>query len=171
MCQSSQYLNAISNRLAAFSSRAKFLGMAVGTALSELTDPPDRQMNFGAEELGSPDGRWYRNLPTISDIIGDIEDLKAASSPSQSPLKVAKVSTEKKREKTAAPAKPTSKIVAIEEIRSDSEPDTEDEDLPMYEKPDSDPSDEDEDPTLVQRNKPTAPVYATPSQCITKYNY
>ena len=31
-------------------------------------------------------------------------------------------------------------------------------DLVPYQKPDSDASDEDEDPTLVQRNRPNAPV-------------
>jgi telomere length regulation protein len=52
------------------------------------------------------------------------------------------------------------KVVSIEEI-GDSENDEseEDEDLIPYEKPDEDPSDSDDDPTLVQRNKPTPPVY------------
>ncbi|KAL6715766.1 telomere binding protein [Lecanora helva] len=157
--RSSVYLNTISNRLAASSSRARFLGMVVGTATSELVDSPDMRMKFGTEELDSSDGMWYRKLPTVNDSIGVIEDFKTF--PSRSSEEVIKAGKPAKIQeaptKSTAPKKAASKIISIEELDESSE--SEDEDLPMYEKPDSDPSDEDEDPTLVQRNKPTAPVY------------
>ena len=132
--------------------------MVIGTAVSELVDPIDRRMKFGAEDLSSPDGLWYRNLPTINDTVGNIDDLKASSSSMRSlavkPKKCAQSGTASA--KPPISAKSASKTISIEEIHDGSG--SEDEDLPMYEKPDSDPSDEDEDPTLVQRDKPTAPV-------------
>lgn len=158
LAASSVYLNAISNRLAASSPRARFLGMVVGTAISELVDPKDKRMKFGAEDLDGPDGSWYRGLPTIKDAIGSIDDLKPIRrSPSKPTANAAKaVDSNPTSRKIVGPAKSASKIISIEEIDDGS--DTEDEDLPLYAKPDSDHSDEDEDPTLVQRDRPTAPV-------------
>lgn len=157
LSRSSIYLNAVSNRLAASSPRARFLGMVVGTAFSELVDPKDKQMTFSADEMDSPDGQWYRNLTKINDSVGSITDLKPAFAPpiqSSTQLSKSANSSNSARAKKSAPA--TSKVISIEEIDDDS--DSEAEDLPMYEKPDSDPDDEDEDPTLVQRDRPTAPV-------------
>lgn len=156
--RSSVYLNSISNRLAASSPRARFLGMVVGTAISELIDAEDKRMVFGAEELQGPDGLWYKSLTHVQDEIGSIRDLKVSpkSTPSATRNKKATITTKKTAPSTkqAKPGNATSKIISIEEIEGSSDA----EDLPMYEKPDSDPSDEDEDPTLVQRDKPTAPV-------------
>lgn len=157
LCPSSIYLNAISNRLAASSQRARFLGMVVGTAFSELVDPKDKRMTFSADEINGSDGRWYRSLTSVNDSVGSIKDLKPASTPStKSSTQLAKPvnSSESARPKNSAQL--TSKVISIEEIDSS---ESEVEDLPMYEKPDSDPDDEDEDPTIVQRNRPTAPVY------------
>jgi telomere length regulation protein len=50
----------------------------------------------------------------------------------------------------------TSRII---ELVDDDVVDEDDDDILPYAKPDSDPEDEDEDPTLVERNKPKAPVY------------
>ena len=156
--RSSVYLTAISNRLAASSPLARFLGMVVGNVISELVDPQDRRMKFDSEELHSPDGLWYRSLPTIEDTIGSIEDLKPIISPtSKSVMDPSKSANNNKRlTKAVNTTKSTSKIVAIEEI--DNSSDSEDEDLPLYQKPDSDHSDSDEDATLVQRDRPTPPV-------------
>ena len=158
LAQSSTYLNAISNRLAASSPRARFLGMVVGTAISELVDPKDKRMNFKIEEMNDADGLWYRALPAINDNIGSIEDLKPAhASRTQPQVKATKPANSQRRPQSPrTPAKSTSKIISIEEVDDDT--DTDAEELPTYAKPDSDPSDEDEDPTLVQRDKPTAPV-------------
>lgn len=153
---SSVYLNAVSNRLAASSQRARFLGMVVGTAFSEIIDPKDKRMTFSADEMDNSDGRWYRSLTSINDSVGSIKDLKPASTPStKSSTQLSKPANSCESARPTNSAQSTSKVISIEEIDS-SESDVED--LPMYEKPDSDPDDEDEDPTLVQRNRPTAPV-------------
>ena len=158
LSRSSVYLNAISNRLAASSPRARFLGMVLGNAVSELVDAKDKRMVFSTEELSSPDGHWYKNLTKVNDAIGLIKDLKPVQASSTKFLgKRPKPETSNiKSAKLTKPPNASSKIISIEEINDSSE--AEPNDLPMYEKPDSDLSDEDEDPTLVQRNKPTAPV-------------
>ena len=158
LARSSIYINAISNRLSSSSQRASFLGMIVGTAISELVDPKDKKMTFSSEEINSTDGRWYRSLTNVEDAIGSIEDLKPRTSTllssSLHPTKT--VGTRGETTKPYVKPSGTSKIVSIEEMVDSSE--EEEEDLPMYAKPDSDESDEDEDPTLVQRNKATVPV-------------
>lgn len=158
LARSSIYLNAISNRLAASLPRSTLLGMIVGTAVSELVDPKERRMNFTAEEVDSTEGKWYRSLTGVQDSIGSISDLKRRSpvSKRKNENSRAEVGNGKPSKSLVQPAS-SSKIVSIEEIESDFA--SEEEDLPMYEKPDSDASDTDEDPTLVQRDKPSAPVY------------
>ncbi len=156
--RSSVYLNAISNRLSASSERARFLGMIVGNAISELVDPVDKRMNFSSEDMGSSDGKWYKSLTSVNDSVGSIGDLKPPPVCSTKPRTTrSKPGTSKGTPtKATASKKATSKIISIEEINDSLESETED--LPMYEKPGSDPSDEDEDPTLVQRDRPIAPV-------------
>lgn len=157
LSRSSIYLNAVSNRLAASSQRARFLGMVVGTAFSELVDPRDKQMTFSADEMNSTDGQWYRSLTKTNDSLGSITDLRPAfSPPTKSSTQLSNSTSSSKSARAKKPAPAISKVISIEEIDDDS--DSEAEDLPMYEKPDSDPDDEDEDPTLVQRDRPTAPV-------------
>ena len=158
LSRSSVYLNAISNRLAASSHRARFLGMVLGNAVSELVDTKDKKMVFTAEELSSSDGQWYTSLTKAYDAIGLIEDLKhvGASSAKSLGKRSRPVTSSAKSTKPTKSPNESSRIISIEEINDSSG--SESEDLPMYEKPDSDPSDEDEDPTLVQRNKPTPPV-------------
>ncbi|KAL9037304.1 MAG: hypothetical protein Q9214_005759 [Letrouitia sp. 1 TL-2023] len=158
VARSSKYLNAISNRLAASSARASVLGMYVGTAISELVDPPEKRMNFSFEDIDSPDGKMYLNLTRIQDPIGSISDLKSKRRVQQDTLKKDRYGQNIKESyfNSSQISTTSSKVIAIEEVEHESE---EDEDLPMYEKPDSDTPDEDEDPTLVERNKPTAPVY------------
>ena len=157
LSRSSIYLNAISNRLAASSQRARFLGMVVGTAFSELVDPKDKRMAFSTDEMNSPDGQWYRSLTSVKDSVGSIKDLKIESTPSiKSSNQLSKSVNSNSSTRSKKIAQSTSKIISIEELNDSSE--SEIEDLPMYEKPDSDPEDEDEDPTLIQRDRPTAPV-------------
>ena len=157
LSRSSLYLNAVSNRLAASSQRARFLGMVVGTAFSELADPKDKRMAFSTDEMNNSDGQWYRSLTKVNDPLGSIEHLKSASVPlTELYVKPSKPSKSSTSGEPIKPAKPSSKIISIEEI--DNSSGSEAEDLPMYEKPDSDPEDEDEDPTVIQRNRPTAPV-------------
>lgn len=160
--RSSVYLNAISHRLAASSPRARFLGMITGVAISDLVDSSDKKMKFDIDEMNSPDAHWYRGLTKIRDSVGSVADLKVTRSEDLTPRttldptpKMKALKTGVIRERTQ-PSEVTSKIISIEEVAD--EDDMGGDDLIAYEKPDSDAEDEDEDPTLVQRNKPTAPV-------------
>jgi telomere length regulation protein len=152
--RSGSYLNAISNRLAGSSERARFLGMVIGEALSALSDKPDNRMKFKLEELESDESMWYKYLTQVNDSIGSLETLKLAA--------VSRISKTAKKTKKAPSnpnlPQPTSKIVAIEEL-SDNYEESDDDGLVPYSKPDSDAEDSDEDPTLIERDKPTAPVY------------
>lgn len=162
LARSSVYLSAISYRLAASSSRARFLGMITGVAISDLVDSPDKKMKFDIDEMDSPDAQCYRDLTKIRDNIGFVGDLRMTCSADLTPPTALGTTSKTKprkrgvvRERPAAPDV-TSKIISIEEL--DEDDDMEGDGLVAYEKPDSDEEDEDEDPTLVQRNKPTAPV-------------
>ncbi|KAJ5826348.1 hypothetical protein N7474_003486 [Penicillium riverlandense] len=152
------FLNSVSNRLAASSNRARFLGMVVGTGMSRLIEEPGKAMEFDLEEMRGEEAYRYLNLITIQDEVGSLESIKSIQDLSQLPQPKAKA-THSKRAPQAKGRPQTGKIVAIEEIDDSDEETDEDEDLVPYEKPDADASDSDEDPTLVQRNKPTAPVY------------
>lgn len=157
------FLNAVSNRLAAASTRARFLGMVIGTAISQLIEPPGKGMKFDLEEMDSSEAMWYLNLVKINDRIGSLGSLKVPKNTANLPKHTAT-----KGPNATSASRPqgrtndgSAKIVAIEEIHdSDAEDEEEDEDddLVPYEKPDEDPVDEEDDPTLIQRNKPTAPV-------------
>lgn len=133
--------------------------MVVAMGISALVDSPDKAMKFDLEEMNSEEAKWYRSLTGIGDSIGSIESLtdwKEAMAPQQ-PKKDSKTSTSKHAvEDVSHKHVHTTRIVAIEEITTDSE--EEDDDLMSYEKPDSDASDSEDDPTLIQRSKPTAPV-------------
>lgn len=155
----------VSNRLSASVPRARFLGMIVATAVSKLVDKPDKVMDFGVEEMDNEEAHSWLELVNIVDHLGDMDDLKKSSM-------MALPKTERRRPPSAVsqrPPKPvqhSTKIIAIEEIPdSDKEnaslQEEDDPDLPPYARPDSDAEDSDEDPTLVNRNKPSAPVYIT----------
>ncbi|EQB50043.1 telomere length regulation protein [Colletotrichum gloeosporioides Cg-14] len=154
--RSAAYLNTVFNRIGASQEKARFLGLAVGEALSSLIDGSDKKLEFKMEEMETNEAKFYKNLVKVTDQVGPIDVL------------ITKPSVEEKRQPPAPkpsrpkPApKPKKQPVApskfiIQEV-SDSE--SEDEDLVRYAKPDSDPEDSDEDPTLVRRDKPKAPVY------------
>ncbi|KAK4105912.1 hypothetical protein N658DRAFT_463732 [Parathielavia hyrcaniae] len=147
------WLNAISNRLAAPHSRARFLGMVVGEALSGLVDKGDKRLNFKMEETGQDEGQWYKRLTEVSDEIGPLQPLF------DSPYEVPRP---QKREASKGPiARPTPQPpqtgFIIEELSD--EDGAEEDDIVPYAKPDSDPEDSDDDATLVRRDKPKAPVY------------
>jgi telomere length regulation protein len=155
MLRSGAHLSAVSNRLAASSPRARFLGMVVGEALSSLVDKGDKKMDFKVEEMSTPEAKWYKSLANVVDTIGSLEPLRSkpiAETSKPNPL------TFKQVPKPRAPPS-GSKIVVIEEIESDEAVDSDDDGLVPYAKPDSDAEDSDEDVTLITRNKPTAPVY------------
>ncbi|PLB55839.1 hypothetical protein P170DRAFT_461602 [Aspergillus steynii IBT 23096] len=157
--RSGTFLGSVSNRLAASSTRCRFLGMIIGTAISQLVEEPGKAMRFDLEEMESDEARWYLNLIKTQDTIGSLESIR---SPRESRSESQKHTTKNASTTSAKQANQQRvKIMSIEEIgeSGDEESEDEDDDLIPYEKPDEDPSDSDDDPTLIQRNKPTAPVY------------
>lgn len=161
MARSSAHLNGMSNRLNSSSPRARFLGMVVGMAISNLVDKPGSKMDFDIDDLKTPEAKWYQNLVKVDDKIGCFKDIKGAFG-----VKEVDSATTARPRPTKKPTqpKPTPKPLIQEEVQGprimeildDSE---EDDDLVPYAKPDSDPEDEDEDPTMINRDKPKAPVY------------
>ncbi|TAQ89723.1 hypothetical protein B7494_g1950 [Chlorociboria aeruginascens] len=132
-------------------------GMVVGEALSSLVDEGDKKMDFKMEEMSTPEAKWYKSLVNIFDTVGSLDPLKSGVPAEVSQKPQPRASKPVKKPETSV----GSTIIAIEELDDDYKEGTESEDdgLVAYEKPDSDADDSDDDPTLVTRNKPTAPVY------------
>ncbi|EER43136.1 conserved hypothetical protein [Histoplasma capsulatum H143] len=151
--QSGTYLTAISNRLAASSPRARYLGMIVGISLSKLVDPADKAMKFDLEQMESEEALWYMNLTNVKDEVGSISDLKHKTSP-YAPKKSKHQGRKAPQVDQPKSSQATSKVLSIEEVSEES-----DGDFLSYEKPDTDASDSEEDPTLINRSKPNSPVY------------
>ncbi|OAX83232.1 hypothetical protein ACJ72_02410 [Emergomyces africanus] len=151
--QSGTYLTAISNRLAASSPRARFLGMIVGMSVSKLVDPADKAMKFDLDEMESEEALWYMSLTSVQDNVGSINDLRhknTLNSPKKSKRNMRNVPQSDQPKSSES----TSKVISIEDISEES-----DDDFLSYEKPDTDASDSEDDPTLINRSKPSAPVY------------
>lgn len=137
--------------------------MIVGMAISQQIEPPGKAMKFDLEEMESEEAKWYLNLVNVKDSVGSVETLKLKkpSETQRKPKKAKKdiLSRPSNRDRPQLGGH-TSKVVSIEEITEDSEKEEEeDDDLFPYEKPDSDAEDSEDDPTLINRSKPTAPVY------------
>jgi telomere length regulation protein len=160
--QSGSFLHMVSNRLSSSIPRARYLGMVVATAMSRMVDASGKIMDFGVEELENAESRELFKLTSVSDEVGNINELKQLDSGLQTSSAIV---VEMQLPKRKAPAKSSqvqpSKVISIEEVEDDSDEVSDDEDLVPYAKPDDDPSDSDEDPTLINREKPMAPVYVT----------
>ncbi|KAI1166843.1 telomere length regulation protein-domain-containing protein [Nemania serpens] len=157
LLRSSSYLNAISNRLAVSQSRARFLGMVVGEALSGLVHGKETKLDFKMEEMATDEATWYKSLVHVFDKAGPLDPLRTSLSTPQiksSHKSTGPVSKQGTPHFIKTPAK-TGFI--IEEIQDDEE--QEEPGLAPYAKPESDAEDSDDDPTLINRNKPKAPVY------------
>ncbi|KAI1090641.1 telomere length regulation protein-domain-containing protein [Rostrohypoxylon terebratum] len=156
LLRSSSYLTAVSNRIASSQNRARFLGMVVGEALSGLVHGKETKLDFKMDEMDTEEAKWYKSLVQISDKPGPLDPLResvALSEPMSKPKPAKSLATP-----TPRPGKqPAQSGFIIEEIEDGEE--GEDSDLVPYAKPDSDAEDSDDDPTLVNRDKPKAPVY------------
>jgi telomere length regulation protein len=157
MAKSSYHTSGMSNRIGSSSPRARFLGIAVGMAISKMVDKPEAQLNFELEGEEAEEAQWYQRLTQINDKPGKISYLKTQE---KRPNKPAGQKSAPKivAKKTTKPAITEIQGPRIIELLSDEDED-EDDDLIPYSKPDSDPEDETDDPTEINRNKPTAPVY------------
>ncbi|KAK1467940.1 telomere length regulation protein [Colletotrichum cuscutae] len=155
LMRSSSYLNTVSNRIGASQERARFLGMAVGEALSSLIDGGNKKLDFKMEEMATDEAQFYKELVRTLDSTGPIDQLITTPEVQQKrqpqPPGPSRRNPAPKPKQPAAPSK-----FIIQEV-SDSE--SEDEDLISYAKPSDDAEDSDEDATLVRRDKPRAPVY------------
>ena len=159
LLRSGPYLGAISNRIAATQSRARFLGMVVGESLSALVDNKDKKLDFHMNETEAEEAMPLRLLPATSDDVGALENLVPANPDTSTNVPASTQTTTKKRpdkkpSRKAEPITSTKPTAIIEEIESSSD----EEDLAPYNK-DSDPEDSDDDPTVIQRNKLKPPVY------------
>ncbi|KAF1959304.1 hypothetical protein CC80DRAFT_467787 [Byssothecium circinans] len=162
MAKSSYHISGMSNRIGASSTRARYLGIFVGIAISKMTDKPELQLKFDLDGPEATEAKWYQRLTETNDKLGSIKDLKpeAKHSPATN------LSMRSKPTKPKPPASKSSKAPAITEFEGpriveilDESSSDEDDDLIPYSKPDSDPEDETDDPTEINRNKPVAPVY------------
>ncbi|KAI8940268.1 hypothetical protein NX059_003970 [Plenodomus lindquistii] len=154
MAKSSYHVNGMSNRIGAASARVRFIGIAVGIAISKLVDKPELQLKFELEGAEDQESRWYQQLTKINDQVGGVQDL---ASPSKSLVSAG--TAPKTKPKPAIKAGSSQAIQGPRVIEIVSDDDDEDSDLMAYEKPDSDPEDDTDDPTAINRNRPTAPVY------------
>ncbi|KAK6954110.1 hypothetical protein Daesc_004072 [Daldinia eschscholtzii] len=149
------YLNAVSNRIAASQNRARFLGMVVGEALSGLVHGKETKLDFKMDEMDTEEAKWYKSLVQVSDKPGPLDPLREMVSPPK-PSNVSKITRPSVASAQRTPKPPPQSGFIIEEIQDDEDEDT---DLVPYAKPDSDAEDSDDDPTLINRDKPKAPVY------------
>ena len=160
MARSSYHTSGMSNRLNSSSTRARFLGIAVGMAISKMADKPELQLKFELDGDEAPEAKWYQQLTKVDDKLGKIQDLKSDDKSVAAKRPASKIKPSKPQQ--AGPASSNKPSITeiqgprIVEILDDSE---EDDDLIPYEKPDSDPEDDTDDPTEINRNKPVAPVY------------
>ncbi|KAF1969206.1 hypothetical protein BU23DRAFT_513540, partial [Bimuria novae-zelandiae CBS 107.79] len=157
MAKSSYHTSGVSNRIGASSPGARFLGIALGMAISKMVDSPETRLKFELEGDEAAEAQWYQRLTEVNDQIGKISDLKVQEK--QLPKETIQTSAHKSTsEIPSRPAITEFKGPRIVEVLSDEE-DEEDDDLVPYSKSDSDPEDDTDDPTEINRNKPTAPVY------------
>ncbi|MCJ1283700.1 telomere binding protein [Xylographa opegraphella] len=161
LVRTSVYINAISNRLAASSPRSQFFGMAVSSVVSTLVDSPDKRMCFSMDGTFKDEIIQYQQLIKTYDSVGALEELEATVPQIGTPLPERKIKKSQRvmNAKPKAPSAAISKVSTIQEISDDGT--SEEDSLPVYNRADFDEEDteEDEDPTLVQRNRSTAPVY------------
>ena len=135
--------------------------MIIGTAISRLVDAPDKAMDFDIEDMQGGEAKTWLELVDAKDYVGTLEDLKSFGSLARTKPAVARTATSTQKNiipATRMQGNKTTKIISIEEVEDEDEAD-DDDGLVPFEKPDDDPSDSDEDPTLINRSKPSAPVY------------
>ncbi|KAK7890246.1 telomere binding protein [Exophiala xenobiotica] len=159
---SSSFIRMVSSRLSASVPRAQFLGMVVATAMSRMVDKPGKVIDFAVEEMEGGEAQQWLDLPTVQDKVGSSDDLAKPMTITQ--RREATQRTPKSSRRRPVPATPpahSAKVMAIEELSAseDSSNDEDDPELRPYARPNSDPSDSEDDPTLINRNKPSAPVY------------
>lgn len=134
--------------------------MVVASAISQMCDTKDLKLMFEFDERLKLDVDRYlyltkvpERVKVLKDFTLELELFGQKSSPTTSP---ADMKTSKPRaKKNVVALRSKADIVAI----PPPEVSTLEADMKPYSKPDSDPEDDDDDPTLIRRDKPTAPMY------------
>ena len=145
------HTNGVSSRLSSSSPRARFLGMAVGSAVSQLADKPESRMKFQFEGDDEESYQQLRALLDVDDHLGAVDDLPEFQDNQRLGVKAPTPQPRNPKQPKTKPVKSASIIQVIEEDPDDG--------IVPYSKPDSDPEDSDEDPSIARRTKPKAPVY------------
>lgn len=160
-------MNSVSKRIAASSHKTRFLGMAVGMAISELVEKPEMRLNFTLEEGDQSAYQKLRQLTQTCDKVGSVTDL--ANLFTAKPDFYKRNTSSKHAGFTHINQEPhpknlsynlktsTKKQGKLNVVEVIDEPCGDDELIP-YGKPDLDPEDDDDDPTLINRDKPKPPV-------------
>ncbi|KAF3938557.1 hypothetical protein ABW19_dt0208717 [Dactylella cylindrospora] len=165
VARSSPFMNGISNHLASTNIRVRFLGMIVGETISTFVDPDGKQLKFtDSIDASAEEAAKWRSLVKVNDTLPGFEIFKDPVFANSAPTNVSEESSKRKPTKKARIAEigttasqqttTISGASRIQELDSD-----DDDDLVPYPKPDSDPEDSDDDATMVNRKKPTPPVY------------
>lgn len=168
--RSSGHMQGVSNRLDASNSRARWLGMVVGTALSSLVDKAGTKLSFGTEDMQTPEAQRYMGLVTTNDEPSTLEDFsklvadtdKRRRVKNNKPVPPRQIMPKINGKPTFGPVRPPAKVqteIEGDRVAEISDTDSDDDGLTPYAKPDSDAEDSDEDATLVNRDKTRAPVY------------
>lgn len=168
--RSSGHMQGVSNRLDASNSRARWLGMVVGTALSSLVDKAGSKLSFGTDDMQTPEAKRYMDLVNVNDSPGALEDFAKLAVDTDErrraeihkPVAPRQFMPKIDGKPTFGPVRPPTKVQTEVEgarVAEISDTDSDDDGLTPYAKPDSDAEDSDEDATLVNRDKSRAPVY------------
>lgn len=169
--RSSGHMQGVSNRLDASNSRARWLGMVVGTALSGLVDKAGSKLSFGTDDMQTPEAKRYMELVSINDQPGTLEGFaklvadtdKQRQAKLHKPVPPRQLMPKINGKPIFGPVRPPPIKVQTEvegaKVAEISDTDSDDDGLTPYAKPDSDAEDSDEDATLVNRDKSRAPVY------------
>ena len=135
--------------------------MVVGSAVSALVDSSDKRLTFDLDDSEIITVRWYKSLTRAPLILGSLDDMRALSAPRSPPQ------THQPRQHHQPTKRPTKRPETAKRDQPSKGPLIEDvTDVDAYlnglfmphDKPDSDKEDSDEDPTLVDRQRPSAPV-------------
>jgi telomere length regulation protein len=168
--RSSGHTQGVSNRLDASNSRARWLGMVVGTALSGLVDKKGSKLNFGTDDMQTQEAKRFMEVVNINDEPSTLKDFsklvadtdKNRRAKINKPVPPRQLMPNIDGKPTFGPIRPPTKVqteVEGDKIAELSDMDSDYDGLTPYAKPDSDAEDSDEDATLVNRDKHRAPVY------------
>ncbi|KAI5305283.1 hypothetical protein KEM56_004820 [Ascosphaera pollenicola] len=151
------YLNAVSNRLAASSPRARSLGMLLGMVLSNIVDTPGVALKFDLDQSEREEYVHLEKLTQLEDATSEADyrhlDIFLQN---HTPIKP-DTTLDFQKTKGHQGVSSLQTISSLkEELGSRGE---EDKEFLPYEKPDSDPEDSDDDVTVVDRPKVRPPIY------------